>query len=410
MDLDRRTRRDADLRVIEFETYFNEEFSGLPEEQKALAASGIRYLDTPNLSLRVEDSTWTITAPDTLLAVRGALPDSVLVELDGEQFSLWVQQQVTFNALLTARRIRLLNGSQRDLAAWDAAWLALLEGWPVVDNDVQFVGRDDNPLDLTSVFTPHDSDEDIAHFFREAGYLHLRGWLDPDDMVKIGDEIDAAIPSYRDGDGRSWWATLDSGERTNVRLQHFVEHSPTSAALLASDQWSALRRAVSGGDELVQGPIEGNCIEALRKPLGVVEGVSDVPWHRDCNFGRHAYQCAGAVIGISVDPGNEDCGMLRVVAGSHRVGMPPYRAHANSYLPVIPVTTERGDITVHQPCTLHESTPPMVQSRRVMYTGFSLRPLENDVPDQARRSELADLREQVHKLQRQPRSPLARTN
>src|ERR1700727_3806279 len=135
MDLDRRTRRDADLRVIEFDTYFNSEFSGLPEERKALAASGIRHLGAPKLSLRVEELSWTITAQDTLLAVRGALPDSVLVELGREQLSLWVQQQVTFNALLTGRRIRLLHGSHRDLAAWDAAWLALLEGWPVVDND-----------------------------------------------------------------------------------------------------------------------------------------------------------------------------------------------------------------------------------------------------------------------------------
>ena len=170
-----------------------------------------------------------MTAGTALTAQRGAPEDAALVDLDEGRFSDWVQQQVTFNALLTAGTVQLERGSKRDLAAWDAAWLALLEGWPVSTDGLQFEDRDGAPLDLHRAFTPEDSPLDIAHFFREAGYLHLRGWLD-DDMVKIGDEIDVALPSYREGDGRSWWATVDGGAATCVRLQYFVEHSPTTAS------------------------------------------------------------------------------------------------------------------------------------------------------------------------------------
>jgi Phytanoyl-CoA dioxygenase (PhyH) len=188
-----------------------------------------------------------------------------------------------------------------------------------------------------------------------------------------------------------------------------VEHSPTTAALLASAEWRAVRLALAGHDDLVQSPIEGNCIEALRKPLGVVEGVSDVPWHRDCNFGRHAYQCAGVVAGISVDAGNNESGMLRVVAGSHRIGMPAYRANLDPYLPIIPVATDRGDVTIHQTCTLHEATPPLQRERRVMYTGFGL-PLRSEVrPDPVQQHQLKELREHAHLLTSQPRSPVAVT-
>ena len=37
--------------------------------------------------------------------------------------------------------------------------------------------------------------------------------------------------------------------------------------------------------------LENNRIEALVKPIGVVEGISDVPWHKDCSLGRHCYEC-----------------------------------------------------------------------------------------------------------------------
>ena len=407
MNLDRRTRHDADLRVIDFDRFFEGEFDAFPEERKALAARGLRHLGASDLSFRVGASAWTITAGSTLAAVKGITPDAALVDLDADQFSNWAQQQLTFNALQIDGNVRLLRGSRKDLAAWDAAWLALLEGWPIVDESLEFLDRDGASLDLTRIFTPKDSDADIAHFFREAGYLHLRGWLAPDDMVKVGEEIDRALPSYWDGDGRSWWATIDGGERACVRLQYFVEHSPTTAKVLASPEWNAVRQAVSGPDELTQPPVTGNCIEALLKPLGVVEGVSDIPWHRDCNLGRHAYQCAGVVAGISVDPGTEDSGLLRVVAGSHRACTPPYWVNRDSSLPIVPVVTERGDVTLHQSCTLHAAMPPLVRPRRVMYTGFGLPPRPENSSELAQQRELAALRERAHRLQSQPPSPLA---
>src|SRR4029453_3040276 len=121
-----------------------------------------------------------------------------------------------------------------------------------------------------------------AHFLREAGYLHLRGWLDPADMAVIAQDIDRALASDEEGDGRAWGSTL------------------------------------AGDEELVQAPVEGNCIEALAKPVGVATGISDVPWPRDCSLGGHPYKCGGTVVGISVTGGTEQTGLLRAVAGSHR--------------------------------------------------------------------------------------------
>jgi hypothetical protein len=182
-----------------------------------------------------------------------------------------------------------------------------------------------------------------------------------------------------------------------VRIQDFLEHSPTTAALLHSESWDRVRRTVAGEDDLVQAPVEGRCIEALIKPVGVTAGPSDMSFHRDCHLGRHAYSCCGLTVGISVTSSGAGNGQLQVVAGSHRVAMPVEVARTDPYLPVVGLPTEQGDLTVHLSCTLHESTPPRSSERKVMYTGFGLPALPG--PRTGGRA-LTELRERVHQLAR----------
>ena len=406
MSIDRRTRLDADVRDLSGSGFFADDFPTLAARNGPLAAAGLIALHGRPLELHLPDGTFTVRAVDgTLVVDDEPADDPFAVDLDARQFSDWAQQLRTFNAMTVAHELRITAGTLRDAEIWNAVWLALLEAWPVVDPDLEFLDRSGRPLDLQRAFTPDDDPDDVAHHLREVGYLHLRGWLDPADMDRIADDIDRALPSYSEGDGRSWWATTADGARGCVRLQHFVEHSPTTARVLAGDRWQQLRTMLQGDEHLVQGPIEGNCIEALVKPLGVVEGISDVPWHRDCNFGRHAYGCSGTIIGISVTAGTQTSGLLRAVAGSHRVGMPSIFAHGHSYLPVVALPTEAGDVTVHLSCTLHEAMPPLERPRKVMYTGFGLPPRAGDRTEAKR--DIAELRERAYKLQSQPPSPVA---
>jgi hypothetical protein len=105
----------------------------------------------------------------------------------------------------------------------------------------------------------------------------------------------------------------------------------------------------------------------------VVEGISDLPWHKDCALGRHSYDCSSMTVGISVSGADAVSGQLRTVAGSHRALLwPSMYDEGRSGLPVVPLPTGTGDITVHLSCTLHQSVPPVERERRVMYTGFRL--------------------------------------
>ena len=103
-----------------------------------------------------------------------------------------------------------------------------------------------------------------------------------------------------------------------------------------------------------------------------MEGISDLPWHKDCSLGRHSYDCSSITVGISVTGADDKSGQLAVVAGSHRANLQPNFIHPYLDLPVVALPTKAGDVTVHLSCTLHMSHPPIERERRVMYTSFSL--------------------------------------
>jgi len=388
--LDRRARRNTDIRDVTLGPFFADDLPDLIDRHGPLVSAAAAALGAAPLGVRVGDESWTIDTGGTGVTVRpGVAAGAVVLHLTPEQFSDWAQDLRSLHAFGVARELRVTGGGEREVSVWDSLWRCLLDGWPVV-GDIDFLDRDGRLLDFDRVFTPDDDPADLAHFVREAGFLHLRGFVSPRAAGAIADEIDAALPRYTEGDGRSWWAALDDGTRRCVRMQEFVDHSPTMLEVLGSDGWSALLAAVAGDDELVQGRPGNRVAEALVKPVGVVAGASDLTFHRDCHLGGHAYGCSGVDVGITVTPSGPANGRLGVVAGSHRLAIPVDVAKSDPYLPIVGIATEAGDCTVHVSCTLHESTAPVVAPRKVLYTPYKLAPLDDDPPPSAGDDKLRD--------------------
>lgn len=394
--LDRRTRDDGDcLAAINPAEFFTQTVPKLLNAHGQIAGSAYLTLSARPLCLEIAGDVWALVPSDGSIGlINGHVPDALVVSLSPQQFTDWAQNQITFNGLLTARTLSFLGGSPKDVSIWDSLWIAILEGWPVVDPQLDFRALDGSPLDLAQTFTPDDAPKEIAHFLREAGFVHLRGWIDPADVAAISVDMDRAVRDYREGDGKSWWADLSDGSRVCVRLQEFVERSPTTKKILSSDKWEELIRILEGNDVLARRPVEGRIIEALFKPVGVISGPSDLPFHRDCHLGRHSYVCSRLTVGIAVTSANESNGQLRVVAGSHRLAMPVETAKSDPYLPIVALSTEPGDITVHLSCTLHEATSPISAERRVMYTEIPLEPRGGHLID----TSVRHLRERVNDL------------
>ncbi len=395
MALDLRSRYDADVVPVDESDFFGRELPALAAERSDLAVPGALELGVEPFALETPVGTWTLAVEDDRIAIASGAHGRARARLGAGELTDLVYDRVTPMTLLTAGSLDMPEGDLGDFLDWWVLLRSLLDGRAVhTAGSLAFIGLDGRPLDLHRWFRPDDDPSEAAHFLSEAGFLHLKGVFSEGEMAQVAADMDAAFDCYEPDDGRSWWATTASGERRPVRLQWFQEHSPTVASLLADDRFLRIGSLTGDGH---QARTDGNMVEALVKPIGVVQGISDLPWHKDCSLGRHSYQCCGLTVGISVTGADVRSGQLAVVSGSHRALVQPAFFRDCWGLPVVPLPTETGDVTVHCSCTLHMSHPPVERERRVLYTGFSLPPRERDRTGPSNVEQLGRVREGAYR-------------
>ena len=395
VSLDYRTRTEASIRPIDSRAFFDEELPALIADRAESAIPGARELGVEPFTFITPSGTWTLALRDGGLSVQGGDGGVACVELSDDDVADVVNDLKTPMTFLTAGTLRMARGNLGDFLDWWVVLRSLIDARPIhTRGAVTFEDRNGGPLDLTRAFSPDDSDDDIAAFLAEAGFLHLRGWFDAEMMHEVSADMDRALPAYVRDDGRSWWAKTAAGEDRCVRMEFFHEHSARVRELLESERFLRIGGLIE--DEYVPRNT-GDRIEALVKPIGVVEGISDVPWHKDCSLGMHSYRCCGLTCGISVTGADAQSGQLRVVAGSHRALVQPAFVRSSSDLPIVDLPTETGDVTVHCSCTLHMSQPPIERERRVMYTGFGLAAREAGAGQQRAMAAIGAVREGAYK-------------
>jgi len=373
--VDVRSRLDSDVKQIELEAWIENQLPLLLEQNSAIAFEGAELLGCRPLGIRVSEKSFTLIPSNGHIKMNKGLDNAaVVVDMDEISFSDLVQDIQTPQSLATAKVIDLPLRDHFRFLKWWPVIRAIIDGRPVhKPGDIDFVEQDGSPLDLNRSFTLEDSNKDISWFLSQTGFLHLEGWWSQDLMHEIYTDIDNSIKKYQRGDGRSWWAKTKDGKDHCVRLQYFQEHSETVKKLLNDEKNKRIASLPGDGHTLEwNGSNQQNVIEALVKPIGIVEGISDLPWHKDCSLGRHSYDCSSITVGISVTGADDKSGQLAVVAGSHRANLQPNFIHPYLDLPVVALPTKAGDVTVHLSCTLHMSHPPIERERRVMYTSFSL--------------------------------------
>lgn len=394
ISLDFRTRSDDEVLAVDIVDFMERQLRELAAYRSELAVPGALELGARPFTIETPAGAWTLSIDDVVRIERGSRGEG-LVRLDADDLTDLIYDLRTPMTFFTAGCLEMPRGRLRDFLDWWVILRSLLDGRPVhTAGSVDFCYPDGDPLDLHSSFSSGDDETEMAQFLAEAGYLHVAGVFTEEEMAQVSADMDDALPHYGPDDGRSWWARTADGERRPVRLQWFQEHSPTTAALLSDDRFLRIGRLTSDGH--VSSQSTGNVIEALVKPIGVVEGISDLPWHKDCSLGRHSYQCCGLTVGISVTGANARSGQLAVVAGSHRALVQPAFVRSCWGLPEIDLPTSSGDVTVHCSCTLHMSHPPVDHERRVMYTSFSLPP-RSELSARGSIDSLARVREQAYR-------------
>lgn len=363
MFIDLRTRLDSEQTAVEPGLFFRESLPSFFDAHHALMAPAASGLPLKDFCLEVDGQPFTMSWRDDRATVSAGSEGQARARVTREQFSDIVNDQSTPMALLSNALLDMPEGNLADFQNW---WLMLrsaIDGRRIhVNGDVTF------SMDTRQSFTLDDSDEDMRRFLEDAGYLHIKGLFTKDEMAAVEEDYAKAAPHYAKGvDG--WFATTKDGEDHLVRMNGFDRYSDTAVDLIGEDRFQRIAGIPGLGHTTTRLP--GSRISALSKPIGVVQGISDVPWHKDCSLGRHSFECCGLTVGISVTGASAESGQLRVVPGTHRalVWAAPCIQPGLDLEPV-DLPTETGDVTVHLSCTQHMSQPPVKQPRKVLYTGF----------------------------------------
>jgi Phytanoyl-CoA dioxygenase (PhyH) len=322
--------------------------------------------------LRDGESFTYVPTGHTFAIQRGSALAHTIVELTPAMWGAFVWELKSSFALLYADEISVVKGDFGQLARWEPSLRVAFDGQVLydIDDPPAVNDADGRPIDLRRSFTLGDPDDEIIDFLRRAGFVHLRGVMTQDEIDALCADVSAAVARAKPDDRRSWWTRVD-GQDVCCRVNYLNEQSTRIAGLGADERF--VRIATFGGAELRDAPdrLDGNGV--VIKVPGASDGLVDLPWHRDCGMGGHPVKCPMLNVGIQLDAANAAAGQLLMIAGSHRgTSRLPGPRHTGT-LPVVALTTEPGDVTVHFGHTLHAAPAPTgaaAAGRRALYLSF----------------------------------------
>ena len=358
---------------IDFDRFHQEELPSLLRERGAVFSDGDAEVVRP-LGFQLTDGrAYTYVPEGTTFSVQpGTAAAHTVVELSSDAWCAFAWELKTCFALLYADQLTILQGSFGQVARWEPPLRVALSDQVLFDLDhpAPIADEDGHQVDLTKSFRLDDPFGEIGDFLHRVGFVHLRGVLDASEISALASDVAVAVERARPDDRKSWWTTVDGREVCN-RVNYLNEGSERVAALGADPRFLAI--AALGGPELrdAHDRLDGNGV--VIKVPGSSGGLADLPWHRDCGMGGHPVKCPMLNVGIQLNAATAGSGQLHMIPGSH-VGtsrLPSAREAENH--PVVALTTEPGDVTVHFGHTLHAAPPPEdpeAAGRQALYLTF----------------------------------------
>src|SRR5438309_1961196 len=310
------------------------------------------------IAFRLDDGrayTYTPTA-DGIEVTAGDDAAQTVVEMAHPDWCDFVWELKSCFALLYAERVTTPRGGFGQLSRWEPALRAAFDGQAVYDfaDPPPVLDAEGKPLDLTRSFTLADSDDEIRDFLERAGFIHVQGVFDDFEVEALRADVEAAVARARPDDQRSWWTTVD-GEEVCNRVNYLNEQSALVAGL--GDDPRLRRIGNLGGPDLRDAADRLDGHGVVIKVPGATTGLADLPWHRDCGMGGHPVKCPLLNVGSQLHAATPAAGQLEMIAGSHRGTSRLPVAGETAGLPVVAITTEPGDVTVHYGHTLHAAPP-----------------------------------------------------
>jgi hypothetical protein len=304
---------------------------------------------------------------------RGDARADTLIELDAEAWQGLAHDYEAPAGLLYGSRVRCLRGDALKFVLWEPALRHLYTGREIFDPEaLELRDAAGAALDPSRVFHAGDDAEAMSHFLRTAGFLLVRGVLSRAEAEALLAEARELAGEARPGDKLSWWSKDAEGRELLCRVTRAAD-KPRLATLPHDPRIRAL--AALAKTELVHRPGEGNGVTVIFKNPGIREGLSDLPWHRDCGMGGHALMCPTLIVSTYLTPANRDSGELRFLPGSHDKTCGSFIDPAGAGAPRgVSFDAEPGDVSVHFGDVMHAAPPParpnLASYRVSAITGF----------------------------------------
>lgn len=368
IELDRRTRSDADRIELDAATLLDETLPALLTGPNAeLAAAGAAALGLAPLALTVEDRAVTLDTTGGGLVLRPGDDAPTAVTASAYALSRVLTDQTSPAVLQLEGEVVAERGPVDGWISWEPVFQALLNGRAVyTPGSLELVDREGAPLDVRRTFTPEDDHDEIGHFLLQAGFLHLRRVVTGDVLDELTRAVDDAYASARPGDDDARTNVNDAGEEVVVGLADFAARWAPISGLLTRELGFLATVAPGTSFDV---PPTGN---VQHKAFDIARGFANTPWHRDCGPGGHSYRCCVLRAGIALTRDDDGTGMFGVVAGTHRANISANPAGLPPELPKLDLRCDPGDVHVHLSCTFHRGTPPTTSARRVLYNDFLL--------------------------------------
>lgn len=266
----------------------------------------------------------------------------------------------TAPGLLYSGRAQATRGEAMRFVGWETGLRAMFHGLPPFDPETADL-RDahGDPLDVGETFPFADVDQrasEMGHFLTTAGYLLVTDVFSAAEVAGLVADAGKLHSQAVLGDGRSWWGRNVAGDDVLCRV---LDARRTDSFLrLAVDK--RIRRLVDLAPEALvdRDPDDKDSVTVLWKVPDVVEGLADLPWHRDCGMGGHARNCPTVIVTVCLTSGTAEAGELRVLPGSHRGGHPFVDGRDAKAPAGVPLRVSAGDVSLHYSDLMHASMAP----------------------------------------------------
>ncbi len=323
----------------------------------ALAAEAAAKLGTLAIRLEGGETYSYVARAGGVEVVPGDADARVVVELSAESWQGLAHDLESTPGLIYAGRVKAVRGELMRFLGWEPALRALLHGRPIFDPErTRLEDRDGAPLDPTRHFRLDDDPEDMAQFLSTAGFLIVKQVFSPQEVARF---LEAAAQLRREaveGDKQSWWGKNGRGESVLCRVirggaipyLRELHRDPRITRLAALSDESLAPRNVDAD--------EG--VTVLFKNPDMTEGLSDIPWHRDCGMGGHAVMCPILICTICLTSGRPEAGELRVLPGSWKSSYGFIDGRDPKAPRGVSLAAEAGDLSLHYGDLMHASLPP----------------------------------------------------